>query len=120
MATTMARARAVASLRELHKMHPYQILIVFGGAIAILVGIVEYSIGLLHTAWIASVSEVFLVVFGALALIGYVVSRAHGRNGSIVAGIGGLCLLVLAGGSAGLLTGILVLIGALWGFAKSL
>jgi len=60
-----------------------------------------------------------LIAFGALALIGYKVTRANLRNGAVVAGIAGVALILVAGGTTGLVAGLLVLAGALWGLLKS-
>ena len=62
---------------------------------------------------------ILLIAFGALALIGYKVTRANLRNGAVVAGIAGVALIVVAGGTVGLVTGLLVFAGALWGLLKS-
>ena len=96
--------------------------IVFGGALAALVGVVGLGLDLVQERLfgVTWARAVFLVAFGALAFVGYGVSKANMRNGAIVAGIAGLALIAVAGGTAGLLTGLLVLAGALWGFVKSL
>src|SRR5213593_1989917 len=96
MAATEIRswpARAASSWRALERMPAYQVPIVLGGALAALVG--------------------------AVALIGYKVTRANLRNGAVVAGIAGTALIVVAGGMVGLLAGLLVFAGALWGLLKS-
>jgi len=68
---------------------------------------------------ISWVRALLLIAFGALALIGYKVTRANLRNGAVVAGIAGTALIVVAGGMVGLLAGLLVFAGALWGLLKS-
>lgn len=114
--------RVTDSWRELGRMHASQILVVLGSAVAVLAGIVVYLVRAVSEGSLAVVSfeALWLFVFGLLGLVGYAVSRASLRNGAIVAGIAGLALLIMAGGSAGLLTGIVVLLGAAWAFIRSL
>lgn len=123
MATTEIRSsasRIASSWRELERMKTYQVPIALGGAVAVLAGVVTYGLAVIQRAnFVPSASAVFLVVFGVLALIGYMVSKAHVRNGAIVAGVGGLALIRMASGVAGLLTGLLVMAGAAWGFIRS-
>ena len=124
MATTTQTwsERAASKWRVLERMPVYRVPIVFGGALAVLVGVVGLGLDLVQERLfgVSWARAVFLVAFGALALVGYGVSKANMRNGAIVAGIAGLALIAVAGGTAGLLTGLLVLAGALWGFVKSL
>src|SRR5438132_12559475 len=124
MAATEIRAwpaRAASSWRALGRMPAYQGPIVLGGALAARVGIVALGVavvaeGVLGISWVRAL---LLIAFGALALIGYKVTRANLRNGAVVAGIAGVALILVAGGTAGLVAGLLVLAGALWGLLKS-
>lgn len=113
--------RVTSSWRELGRMHTYQVPMVLGGAIAVLAGFVTYVVRALSEGSAATVplGAVYLVVFGALAIVGYAISRMSVKNGAVVAGIAGLALLLLAGGAAGLLTGLLVIVAAVWGIAKA-
>ncbi len=72
-----------------------------------------------RAAGVSWVRALLLIAFGALALIGYKVTRANLRNGAIVAGIAGVALLAVAGATVGLVTGLLVFAGAMWGLLKS-
>src|SRR5690349_17773028 len=98
MAATEIRswpARAASSWRALGRMPAYQLPIVLGGALAVLAGAVA-SVAAVAAERVLGVSWVrglLLVVFGALALIGYKVTRANVRNGSFVAAIAGVALL---------------------------
>jgi len=124
MAATELRslpARAASSWRALERMPAYQVPIVLGGALAALVGAVALGVAavaerVLGTSWVRAL---LLIAFGALALIGYKVTQANLRNGAVVAGIAGVALILVAGGTAGLVAGLLVLAGALWGLLKS-
>src|SRR6266566_4996219 len=101
MAATEIRswpARAASSWRALGRMPAYQLPIVLG------------------VSWVRAL---LLIAFGALALIGQKVTRANLRNGVAVAAIAGVALLAVAGGTVGLLTGLLVFAGAMWGLLKS-
>src|SRR5256885_6689554 len=119
MAATEIRswpARAASSWRALERMPAYQVPIVLGGALAALVGVAVVAERVLGISWVRAL---LLIAFGALALIGYKVTRANLRNGAVVAGIAGVALILVAGGAAGLVAGLLVLAGALWGLLKS-
>src|SRR2546428_5867899 len=119
MAATEIRswpARAASSWRALERMPAYQVPIVLGGALAALVGVAVVAERVLGISWVRAL---LLIAFGALALIGYKVTRANLRNGAVVAGIAGVALILVAGGTVGLVTGLLVLAGALWGLVKS-
>ena len=124
MAATEIRswpARAASSWRALERMPAYQLPIVLGGALAALVGVVALGVAVVaeRVLGISWVRALLLIAFGALALIGYKVTRANLRNGAVVAGIAGVALILVAGGTAGLVAGLLVLAGALWGLLKS-
>lgn len=114
--------RVTGSWRELGRMHASQILVVLGSAVAVLAGIVVYIARAVSegSPAIVSFEALWLFVFGLLGLVGYAVSRVSLRNGAIVAGVAGLALLILAGGSAGFLTGLVVLLGAAWALVRSL
>jgi len=124
MAATELRslpARAASSWRALERMPAYQVPIVLGGALAALVGAVALGVAavaerVLGTSWVRAL---LLIAFGALALIGYKVTQANLRNGAVVAGIAGVALIAVAGGTVGLVTGLLVFAGAIWGLLKS-
>ncbi len=123
MSTSGAVAKRVTdSWHELGRMHASQVLVALGSGLAILASIVVYLVRAVTEGTLAVVSPeaIWLFIFGLLGLAGYFVARASARNGAVVAGIAGLSLLLLAGGSAGLLTGILVLVGTAWAFVKSL
>lgn len=120
--TSNVSDRVNRSWRALERMETYQVPIVLGGAIAVLAGIVTYVVRALVESSAAAVplGAIYLVVFGLLGLVAYGVSRKSMRNGALVAGVAGLALLILAGGAAGFLTGLVVLVGAAWGLVKSL
>ena len=124
MATTEIRswpARAASSWRALGRMPAYQLPIVLGGALAVFAGAVAFAAAVVaeRVLGVSWVRALLLIAFGALALIGYKVTRANLRNGAIVAGIAGVALLAVAGGTVGLVTGLLVFAGAMWGLLKS-
>ena len=124
MATTEIRswpARAASSWRALGRMPAYQLPIVLGGALAVFAGAVAFAAAVVaeRVLGVSWVRALLLIAFGALALIGYKVTRANLRNGAIVAGIAGVALLAVAGATVGLVTGLLVFAGAMWGLLKS-
>ena len=124
MAATEIRswpARAASSWRALGRMPAYQLPIVLGGAIAVFAGAVAFAAAIVaeRVLGVSWVRALLLIAFGALALIGHKVTRANLRNGVAVAAIAGVALLAVAGGTVGLLTGLLVFAGAMWGLLKS-
>jgi len=102
-------------------MPAYQLPIVLGGAIAVFAGAVAFAAAIVaeRVLGVSWVRALLLIAFGALALIGQKVTRANLRNGVAVAAIAGVALLAVAGGTVGLLTGLLVFAGAMWGLLKS-
>ena len=114
--------RVTGSWHELGHMHASQVLVALGSGLAILASIVVYLVRAVTegTPAVVSSEALWLFVFGVLGFVGFVIARTSHRNGAVVAGIAGLGLLILASGSAGLLTGIIVLVGAAWAFVKSL
>ncbi len=121
-ATGAVSKRLTDSWRELGRMHASQVLMALGSGLAILAGIVVYIVRAVTEGSPAVVSSeaIWLVVFGLMGLVGYVLSRASARNGAVVAGIAALGLIILADGPAGFLTGLVVLVGAAWAFLKSM
>ena len=114
-------ARAASTWRALGRMPSYQLPIVLGGALAVFAGAVAFVAAVVaeRVLGLSWVRGLLLVAFGALALIGYKVMRANVRNGSVVGAIAGVALLAVAGGAVGLVTGLLVFAGAMWGLLKS-
>ena len=114
-------ARAASTWRALGRMPSYQLPIVLGGALAVFAGAVAFVAAVVaeRVLGLSWVRGLLLVAFGALALIGYKAMRANVRNGSVVAAIAGVALLAVAGGAVGLVTGLLVFAGAMWGLLKS-
>lgn len=110
-----------SSWRELARMPTYQVPVVLGGFLAALVGILTYAFDVMQASAIvaASASVIYLIIFGAIGLIGYAVSKHNVQNGSLVAAIAGLALVAIVGGTTGLLTGFLLLAGAVWGLSAS-
>ena len=121
-ATSTVSKRVTHAWSELGRMHASQVLIALGSAIAVLAGVVVYVVRALSegSPAVVSLGALWLFVFGLLGLVGYALSRRNLRNGALVAGIAGLGLLLLAGGSAGFLTGLVVLVGAAWALVRSL
>src|SRR2546427_10985477 len=106
MAATEIRswpARAASSWRALERMPAYQLPIVLGGALAALVGVVALGVAVVaeRVLGISWVRALLLIAFGALALIGYKVTRANLRHGAVVAGVAGVALILVAGAAPG-------------------
>ena len=109
------------SWRELAHTPTHQIPIVLGAVVALLVGILTYVFAAVeNTAIVAATpGQAYLVIFGIIGLIGYAVSKENVQNGSMVAAVAGLALLVTVGTTMGLFTGLLLLAGAVWSLAST-
>ncbi len=109
------------SWRELAHTPTHQIPIVLGAVVALLVGILTYAFAAVeNTAIVAATPEqAYLVIFGIIGLIGYAVSKENVQNGSMVAAVAGLALLITVGTTMGLFTGLLLLAGAVWSLAST-
>ena len=109
------------SWRELAHTPTHQIPIVLGAVVALLVGVLTYVFAAVEaTAIVAATPEqAYLVIFGIIGLIGYAVSKENVQNGSMVAAVAGLALLVTVGTTMGLFTGLLLLAGAVWSLAST-
>src|SRR5438128_5682297 len=109
------------SWRELSHTPTYQVPIVLGAFVALIVGILTYLFDASQAGAIvaATTAEAYLVVFGIGGLIGCAVSKENVQNGSIVAMIAGLAITVLVATQLGLFAGLLLLAGASWSLAST-
>src|SRR2546427_10991587 len=109
------------SWRELSHTPTYQVPVVLGSIVALLVGILTYVFDASAASKIvaATPNEAYLVLFGIVGMIGYSVSKQNVQNGSIVAAIAGLALVVLVATQLGLFAGLLLLAGAVWSLAST-
>jgi len=107
--------------RELSRTPTHQVPILLGAVVALLVGILTYVFAAAEQSAIvaATPEQAYLVIFGIIGLIGYGVSKENVQNGSMVAAIAGLALLVTVGATMGLFTGLLLLAGAVWSLAST-
>jgi hypothetical protein len=95
--------------------------VLLGAVVALLVGILTYLFDASNAGAIvaATIHQAYLVIFGFVGLIGYGVSKQNLQNGSIVAAIAGLALVVLVATQLGLFAGLLLLAGAVWSLAST-
>ena len=109
------------SWRELSHTPTHQVPIVLGSFVALIVGVLTYlfDASAAGTIVAATTNQAYLVIFGVLGLIGYSVSKQNVQNGSLVAAIAGLALVVLVATQLGLLAGLLLLAGAVWSLAST-
>ncbi len=124
MESTHARSVSTGfgqSWRELARMPMHQVPVVLGAFVATAVGILTYVFDAIRAGSIVAVTatEAYLVLFGVLGLVGYGVSKQNVQNGSLVAAIAGIVLVAIAGGTTGLITGLLLLFGAAWSLSKT-
>lgn len=109
------------SWRELARTPTHQVPVLLGAVVALLVGILTYLFDASRAGAIvaATIHQAYLVVFGVVGLIGYAVSKQNVQNGSIVAAIAGLAMVVLVATQLGLFAGLLLLAGAIWSLAST-
>ncbi|HEX9339877.1 MAG TPA: hypothetical protein VF992_01720 [Thermoplasmata archaeon] len=109
------------SWRELARAPTYQVPVVLGSIVALLVGILTYVFAAANAGAIvpATTEMAYLVIFGLVGMIGYGVAKHNVQNGSIVAAIAGLALVVLVATQVGLFAGLLLLAGAVWSLAST-
>lgn len=125
MATTETRSKSAAfgqSWRELANTPLHLIPVLLGGFLALAIGVLTYVFDAAKASALVAVTpmEAYMVLFGIVGLIGYSVSKRNVQNGSLIAAIAGLVLVtVVTGTTVGLVTGLLLLFGAIWSLASS-
>ncbi len=119
--TQPASAGPTSSWRALGRMSTYQVPIVLGSALGVFGGLVTYVLAVARRAALVapSTEAIFMVVLGAVGLIGYALTKTNVKNGAIVAAVAGVGLVVLGGG-IGFFAGLIVLAGAIWGLVRSM
>jgi len=124
MAATEMRSTStgfVSSWRELARTPTYLVPTVLGGFLALLIGVLTYVFDIVAAQALAEMSPqiAYLIIFGLVGLVGYGVSKENVQNGALVAAIAGLALVAFVGGTEGLLSGLLLLLGAIWSLGKT-
>lgn len=121
-ATRTVSERVVSTWRDLGRLPAYRVPMFLGGALAVLLGLATYGTRALQagSALALPLGAVYLLAFGALGLAGHALCRQNPANGAIVAAVAGLGLLLLVGDMSGFLTGLLLILPAVWGLAKAL
>lgn len=109
------------SWRELAHTPTHQVPVLLGSVVALLVGILTWVFAASAAGNLvpATPEMAYLVIFGLVGMIGYSVSKQNVQNGSIVAAIAGLALVVLVATQLGLFVGLLLLAGAVWSLASA-
>jgi len=109
------------SWRELAHTPTHQVPVLLGSVVALLVGILTWVFDASAAGNLvpATPEMAYLVIFGFIGLIGYSVSKQNVQNGSLVAAIAGLALVVLVATQLGLFAGLLLLAGAVWSLASA-
>lgn len=109
------------SWRELAHTPTHQVPVLLGSVVALLVGILTWVFAASAAGNLVSATPemAYLVIFGLIGLIGYSVSKQNVQNGSLVAAIAGLALVVLVATQLGLFAGLLLLAGAVWSLASA-
>ncbi|HKW42585.1 MAG TPA: hypothetical protein VJP06_00220 [Thermoplasmata archaeon] len=109
--------RNVAS--NLAEKQPHELLLLLGGALAILLSVMLYAIqwaqGGIPASRLASETTTFVIVLvlGAALWASAAVSRKNLMNGAIVAGVVSIVLIAYGGGLAGTIGGVIGLLGAI-------
>lgn len=104
------------SWRDLAHAPTYQVPLVLGGFVAVIAGILTYAFAAASASALVPVTAevAYLILFGIVGLIGYGVAKQNVQNGSLIAAIAGLVLVAFVSGTTGLITGLLLLFGAIW------
>jgi len=120
-ATGTKYASGIARVGDLARMPTWQVPMALGGFLAALVGVLTYAFDAAKASAVvaASAEVIYLIIFGVVGLIAYSVSKHNVQNGSLVAAIAGLAIIAIVGGTTGLFTGLLLLVGAVWGLSTS-
>ena len=120
-ATGTKYASGFARVGDLARMPTWQVPMALGGFLAALVGVLTYAFDAAKASAVvaASAEVIYLIIFGVVGLIAYSVSKHNVQNGSLVAAIAGLAIIAIVGGTTGLFTGLLLLVGAVWGLSTS-
>ncbi len=113
---TKSGAGFTQSWRELAHTPTHQVPVLLGAVVALLVGILTYVFDASKAGAIvaASINQAYLVIFGVIGL-----TKQNVQNGSIVAAIAGLAMVVLVATQLGLFAGLLLLAGAVWSLAST-
>lgn len=124
MATTETRSKSTAfgqSWRELANTPLHLVPVLLGGFLALAIGVLTYVFDAAKASALVAVTsvEAYMVLFGIVGMIGYSVSKRNVQNGALIAAVAGLVLVTVAGTTAGLVTGLLLLFGAIWSLASS-
>ena len=112
----MAGRNVTSNLAE---KQPHELLLLLGGALAILLSVMLYAIqwaqGGIPASRLASETTTFVIVLvlGAALWASAAVSRKNLMNGAIVAGVVSIVLIAYGGGLAGTIGGVIGLLGAI-------
>ena len=104
---------------NLAEKQPHELLLLLGGALAILLSVMLYAIqwaqGGIPASRLASETTTFVIVLvlGAALWASAAVSRKNLMNGAIVAGVVSIVLIAYGGGLAGTIGGVIGLLGAI-------
>ncbi|HKZ89501.1 MAG TPA: hypothetical protein VJ300_04495 [Thermoplasmata archaeon] len=93
---------------------------------AVLFSVLGYIFAMVSQSAIvpATPEQVYLFIFGVIGLIGYGIAKQNVQNGSIISAVSGLALIgvvadIAADSTVALLTGFLLLAGAIWSLAST-
>lgn len=106
-----------AAVATLATKQPYELLLLLGSALAVLLSLVLFAIqwsqGISANQMSAATTAVVLnVVLGAALWVSAAITRKNLMNGAIVAGVVSL-VLILYGGQVGTIAGLIGLLGAI-------
>lgn len=106
-----------AAVATLATKQPYELLLLLGSALAVLLSLVLFAIqwsqGISANQMSAATTAVVLnVVLGAALWVSAAITRKNLMNGAIVAGVVSL-VLILYGGQVGTISGLIGLLGAI-------
>lgn len=126
METRVRSEPGFASWRELARTPTHLVPALLGGVLAVLFSVLGYIFAMVSQSAIvpATPEQVYLFIFGVIGLIGYGIAKQNVQNGSIISAVSGLALIgvvadIAADSTVALLTGFLLLAGAIWSLAST-
>ncbi len=118
MQTGMA-GRWSSTTGALARMPLWRLALGIGVLLAAAAALVTLLLGVADGRRLDSAGIWYGLVLAAVGLIGYAVSKQNVLNGSVVAGVAGVGLLLIGGGWLTMIAALLLLLGAVWAFATS-
>jgi hypothetical protein len=117
--TGAMKARWSSTKNALSRMPLWRPAMAVGAFLAATAAIVVLLLDLARGRGLDAAQVLYGLILAAVGYVGYAVSKQSVLNGSVVAGVAGIGLLLVGEGMLAVLAGLLLLVGAIWAFATS-